>query len=225
MGLRSSPAQMMPLFASGTYNQSFDQHSSFIRSIALSSDALQIFSTSKLHKVVYTWSPTDACGKLISKTKTTSRRTSTVLDPFVLTLDGWIVDISLNRPVSKLPPNISILAVTASAASDRSFIIATNHRAVIILHFRENAPVDADTLRYYFISGIINRTLEQKLITCIFGDPRKSYSIVAVGKITAVLELENDAERNGRLCCLYVCLPCMYKLWGMQSVNYLMNYT
>lgn len=104
MGLRTSPARMMPLFASGMHNQSFDQHSSFIRSIAFSSDALQIFSTSKLHKVVDTWSPTDACGKLISKTKTTSRGTSTVLNPFVLTPDGWVVDISFDSRCPSFPP-------------------------------------------------------------------------------------------------------------------------
>jgi WD40 repeat protein len=116
--------------------QSFDQHESFVRSVAFSSDALQIFSMSTLHKVVYTWSPTDACGKLISKTKDINHRTSAVLDPFVLTPNGWIVDISLDRPVSKLPPNISILAVIASAASDRSLIIATDRGAVIIMHFQ-----------------------------------------------------------------------------------------
>ena len=66
--------------------------------------------------------------------------------------------------------------------------------------------MDADTLRYYFISGIINRTLEQKLITY---DPRKSYRIVAVGKITVVLELEGDAERTeGYVACMYACRVC-----------------
>jgi WD40 repeat protein len=120
-------------------------HDSLIRSVAFSPDASQIFSISKFHKVVYSWSSTDACGQLSSKTKTNSHRTSHVLDPFVLTPDGWIVDISLDKPVSKLPPNISILAVTASTAPNTSLVTATDCGAVIIMHFKENVPVEADS--------------------------------------------------------------------------------
>ena len=115
---------------------SFNEHESMVRSVEFSSDALQIFCMSKSHNVVYTRCPTNACGQLSSKTKIISHRTSHVLDPFILTPDGWIVDISLNKPVSKLPPIIPMLAVTAVAASKASLLIATNRGAVIIMHFQ-----------------------------------------------------------------------------------------
>lgn len=119
-----------------------DDRDSFIHSVAFSPDALQIFYISNSHKVIYSWSSTDACGQLLSKTKTNNHRRSHVLDPFVLTSDGWIVNISSDKPVSKLPPNISILAVTASAASKTSLVIVTDRGAVIIMHYQ---AVEADT--------------------------------------------------------------------------------
>jgi len=119
----------------------FTEHKYFIRSVAFSPDGLQILSKScfesSSHKVVHKWSPQDASGSLISKSYCISHRTSHVLDPFSLTYDGWIVDMSAEKRLSKLPPNISILSVTASASSDTSFIFTTDRGTVIVVHFPE----------------------------------------------------------------------------------------
>lgn len=121
-------------------------HGHFIRSVAFSPDAQYILSKSSSqsssYKSVYKWSQDDTRGVSLSMTKCLSHRTSHVLDPFALTLDGWIIDTSSEKLITKLPPNISIDTVTASAASNTVLVIATDRGSVIVIHFNKRVPSD-----------------------------------------------------------------------------------
>ncbi|KIM76782.1 hypothetical protein PILCRDRAFT_12493 [Piloderma croceum F 1598] len=126
---------------------SFNEHgSSSVLSVAFSPDALQIVSESSLYTAVHNWSSAATSGALFSKTDRVTHRTGNVLDSFTLTKDGWIIRTSSGKQVSKLPPNISLLSVTVSGASDTSFVIVTNRGKVIVMHFQEDSPLETNTL-------------------------------------------------------------------------------
>lgn len=100
---------------------------------------IYIYSRSSSHNIAHKWSPVDAFGTIPSITACISHHTNHVLDPSTLSRDGWIVDISAKR-VSKLPQNIPVLSVTASATSNTSLVFATNRGAVIVMHFNQDGP-------------------------------------------------------------------------------------
>jgi WD40 repeat protein len=119
-------------------------HERFIWSVAFSPDGSQIISNSA-HNIIHKWSSSaDALGVYFSKVDCITHCTSNVLDSFAVTLDGWIVDVASQTRVSKLPPMISSLSVTASAASNTSLAIATDRGSVIIMHFQPDDPLALD---------------------------------------------------------------------------------
>jgi WD40 repeat protein len=122
--------KMISSFANGT--------NSFIRSIGFSSDALKIFCKSSTHETIYQWNPAGALDELVSETECISHRTSHVLDPVVLTPEGWILDMSTKKRISKLPPNIPIRSIIASAAFKKTLIIAIDRGRIVVMHFSED---------------------------------------------------------------------------------------
>jgi WD40 repeat protein len=107
-------------------------HDGSVHSVTFSSDGTHIISTSP--DTVFVWDTTT--GFPCVESEVHHRKSHVPCDsiPSVIAIreDGWLVDISANRTISKLP---DMIVPQCSATFGKSLAIGTEDGQVLVLHF------------------------------------------------------------------------------------------
>jgi WD40 repeat protein len=105
-------------------------HKAWVSSVAFSQDGTRIRSHSNIDGTGYrVWDATSGLSLSFDADSTYDHASPRTIE---VTRDGWIVDVSTDRTISKLPPMVTKIS---SAAHERSLVIGTRGGQVITMHF------------------------------------------------------------------------------------------